>query len=377
MSWSAPLRLLIVAVAAASLAALLPSAKVSAGIANHIVISEIQVAGDVASDEFVELYNPTNQPIDLTGWRLYRKNSAGTIANIIASMSGSIPAYGYYLVAHDSYNGTTPRDAGYSNSSTTITEDNGIFLLDNATNLIDMVGMGASTDAELFGTLIPITGESVERKALPNSTIITMDTNGIHALLGNGEDTNNNGSDFTDRTVPQPQNTQSTIENPNIAQPTSTPTPATTPTLAPSPTGVLPTATPSPTIIVPTVSPSPTVAPSPTLIPSASPSPTATIAPSATPSPTTAPSPTGVTPTVAPSPTTVQPSPTGVVPTVSPSPILSPTAAPSPTVAPSPTPEPGEVIMMDNALMTCKKSYRTIKIISLTFRMPVFSCLNK
>jgi hypothetical protein len=362
----------IVAIAIFGLAAyLLPSTKVSAGIANHVVISEIQVSGDVANDEFIELYNPTSQAVDITGWLLYRKNSSGTIGNMVTSMSGTIPAYGYYLIAHDGYNGTTPRDTGYSNSSNTLSDDNGVFLKDGADNLIDMVGMGSSTDAELFGTLIPIAGESVERKALPNSTNTTMDTNGIHALLGNGEDTNNNGSDFTSRNIPQPQNSASPIENPNIAQPTPTITPTAAPTVAPSPTiaqpsptGVVPSATPVPQVS-PTTAPSPTVAPSPTEIPSVSPSPTVTNAPTAA-------------PTVAPSPTTAQPSPTGVVPSATPVPQVSPTTAPSPTVAPSPTPTPGdEVVMMDNQFMTCKKTYRSISIMFLTFRMPSFSCLSK
>ena len=38
--------------------------------ASHVVISEIQIAGGNSNDEFVELYNPTNASVNLTGWRL-------------------------------------------------------------------------------------------------------------------------------------------------------------------------------------------------------------------------------------------------------------------------------------------------------------------
>ena len=311
MSWSAPIRMFIVAISLAGLAVLLPSTKVQAGIANHVVISEIQTAGDTANDEFIELYNPTSQPVDITGWTLLRKTGGGASGNIISSMTGIIQAYGFYLIAPDGYNGSTPRDAGYSNASNVLTGDNSVILLDTTDSFVDIVGMGSPTDSELFSTLDPIAGESVERKALPSSTNITMDTNGIHALLGNGEDSNNNGSDFTSRNIPQPQNSSSPIENPNIAQPT----PTNSPTAAP---------------------------------------------------------------TVAPSPTTIQPSPTGVAPSATPVPQVSPTSVPTPTVAPSPTPTPsGEIVMMDNQFMTCKKTYRTISIMTLTFRMPSFSCISK
>ena len=43
--------------------------------AAHIVISEVQVGGTNANDEFVELYNPTSVTIDLSGFRLVRKNA--------------------------------------------------------------------------------------------------------------------------------------------------------------------------------------------------------------------------------------------------------------------------------------------------------------
>jgi len=46
--------------------------------ASHVVISEVQVGGTLVDDEFVELYNPTNSAISLSGWRLRRKTSTGT-----------------------------------------------------------------------------------------------------------------------------------------------------------------------------------------------------------------------------------------------------------------------------------------------------------
>ncbi|OGL88616.1 hypothetical protein A3I42_01970 [Candidatus Uhrbacteria bacterium RIFCSPLOWO2_02_FULL_49_11] len=41
----------------------------SAG-ASHVVINEIKVGGEKATDEFIELYNPTDAEVNLAGWRL-------------------------------------------------------------------------------------------------------------------------------------------------------------------------------------------------------------------------------------------------------------------------------------------------------------------
>ena len=37
---------------------------------DHLIITEVQVAGESASDEFVEIFNPTNENINLEGWNV-------------------------------------------------------------------------------------------------------------------------------------------------------------------------------------------------------------------------------------------------------------------------------------------------------------------
>ncbi len=60
-----------------------------------VVINEIGWAGTPAStaDEWIELYNNTDGAIDLTGWTLTAADGAPSI-----TLSGSIPAHGYYLL---------------------------------------------------------------------------------------------------------------------------------------------------------------------------------------------------------------------------------------------------------------------------------------
>ena len=50
------------------------------GIANHVVISEFSGgngSGTAATDEFVELYNPTDAAVDLGGWMVQYKIGHG------------------------------------------------------------------------------------------------------------------------------------------------------------------------------------------------------------------------------------------------------------------------------------------------------------
>jgi hypothetical protein len=247
---------------------------------SHIVISEIQIAGSSTSDEFVELYNPTSNSIDISGWNLYRKTAAQVTETLVATASGIIPAHGFYLFANSNFNGGITPDKVYSEN---ISSDNSILIRDNFGNLGDLVGLGNSNTKE--GTTIdnPIAERSVERKANSDSTEISMSLGGNDEFLGNSEDTDNNFLDFVKHVSPhisQPQGSNSAIEP---VLPSDTPTFTPTPTLTPSPT-LEPTASPTPT-----QEPSPTISPTP--LPTSTPTPTVTQVLSPTPTPTVLPTP--------------------------------------------------------------------------------------
>lgn len=229
--------------------------------ATNVVISEVMLRSVAdADDEFIELYNPTAASINLEGWKLTRKPQDGAPeTNLIASLSGTIPSLGFFLVANDESFASGSADALYASS---IAGNNTISLY-NTTVVVDKVGIGGATDAEGSPAATPSAGQSVERKANSASTVASM-TTGADELLGNAEDSDNNLADFIVRTTPQPQSSTSAIE-PQVITPTPTdipPTPTATPspTLSPSPT-LLPTptatATPTPIQSGPTVTPTP------------------------------------------------------------------------------------------------------------------------
>lgn len=299
--------------------------------ANHVVISEIQIAGTTPTDEFIELYNPTDQDIDMAGWKLARKTAAGTEPlDLVASLSGIIPSKGYFLIASENYDGDTTPDITYATASGSVASNNTVLLYGNqqATLVIDKVGLGSANDRETQTVANPAANKSIERKAHQGSTSESMAVGGSDEFLGNGEDTDNNNSDFVVRNIPQPQNTNSPKEPP-VATPTNTHSPTSTFTLTP-------TQTPTPTS---TFTPSPTSTPTPTQ--------------TATPSPTPANS---YTPT--------------------PTPSLTPTQAPSATPTPTP-PASGKVIAifpLGQTRIICKLEYKE-KITSLfNLLLPVISC---
>lgn len=243
---------------------------VQAEIADHIVISEVQIVGATSTDEFVELYNPTDQDVDLTGWEIVRKTaSVDAEGQTLIMLSGTIPSRGYFLVAHMGYDGSVSPDQTYD-TEFNITAGNSLSLRNEETE-IDLLGMG---DSETFeGATIdePIDNRSIERKANSTSTNETMAPGGLDEFMGNGEDSDNNFNDFVRHTSPvvsNPQNSSSDVEPQPTDTPTETPTPTDEPTDTPTPTDE-PTDTPTPTD-------EPTDTPTPTEEPTDTPSPTVT-----------------------------------------------------------------------------------------------------
>src|SRR5438552_9775185 len=155
--------------------------------ATHVVISEFATRGSSsATDEFVELYNPTDNAIDLSGWKQQYKSASGTTWNdrAILPANSSIPAHGFFLIANTSYVGSVVPDYTSSlwTSGTGMADNGHVRIIDASTVEVDKVGWGSAIDPE-GGSPAPnhgttANGNSVERKAKASSTADSLAAGG-------------------------------------------------------------------------------------------------------------------------------------------------------------------------------------------------------
>jgi gliding motility-associated-like protein len=196
--------------------------------ANHVVISEVYGGGGNSGatykNDFIELYNPTNAAVDLTGWSVQYASATGNLNWAATVLSGSIAPKSFYLIqeaagANGTLNLPTPDKIGTLNLSGTT----GKVLLSNSSTvqtganptdpaIVDKVGFGAANGFEGTAPAVVLTNStSLERKASSTSTAVTLGTNGSEEFLGNGFDSDENLTDFV-ATAPNPQN--STVTEP-------------------------------------------------------------------------------------------------------------------------------------------------------------------
>ena len=193
---SRPASGLLTAVATGFSLILAPTTALAAPAGHNVVINEVYGgggnSGSVYSHDFIELYNPTGEDIDLAGWALDQRSAADNRGTLHTITEGVIPAGGHFLVRGAAGNsGTgdlpTPDSVGTFNFSGTnaIAE-----LLDASATAVDLVGWGSATRYETSPAQSTTNATSTSR-------------------VVDGADTDDNGSDFA-RATPSPVNSGGT-----------------------------------------------------------------------------------------------------------------------------------------------------------------------
>jgi predicted outer membrane repeat protein len=168
-------------------------------ISTTVAISEFRTRGpNGVNDEFIELFNLTEQPIDIGGWKIRKSNSGGGgVADRMIILTGTIiPARGYFLAANSvGYNGLITPTQTYTED---IPNNGGIALTLPNNAVIDAVGMSPTSFYRESTTLAPLgsnSDQSYERRP--------------GGIVGSNQDTDDNANDFQLISPSDPKNLDS------------------------------------------------------------------------------------------------------------------------------------------------------------------------
>jgi hypothetical protein len=147
-----------------------------------VLISEFRFQGETATDEFIELYNNTDAPINLGGYSV--------VINLlsVALDSTTLPARGHYLLAFSPGYTLSSYAAPDQDYSTTLAggaaPDSSVRLLNASGQVLDKVGFTTSLAGTCEGACLTPTS------ALGQYSFVRLMTTGLP------QDTDNNAADF-------------------------------------------------------------------------------------------------------------------------------------------------------------------------------------
>jgi len=108
----------------------------------RILITEVQIEGEQSSDDFIELFNPNNQLVDISGWQIKKKTSSGKESSVIVVPQGTIIDPLNYILWASSKNDYHQRVGADISTAAYLSKNNSIALFDKEKRLIDAVAWG-------------------------------------------------------------------------------------------------------------------------------------------------------------------------------------------------------------------------------------------
>ncbi|MGC9968546.1 MAG: lamin tail domain-containing protein [Minisyncoccia bacterium] len=151
---------------------------------DHLVIAEVQIAGAASTNDFVKIFNPTDAPVDIGGWKLRKKSKSGADYSLRVFPDGNIVASGGYFTWANAADGFGDSIGANVTSTETLAADNSAALLNASGTIIDAVAWGKGTNQYGEGAAYPTNPEAGQR-------LTRKSVNGAPV------DTDNNADDFT------------------------------------------------------------------------------------------------------------------------------------------------------------------------------------
>jgi len=167
---------------------------------DHIVISEIMAGAENNNNhDFIELYNPQKDAVDLTGYTLtYQLDQEADYITLFEWDSYTlIPAYGHYLLGYGGEEFGLTVDAWFKQN---LTPNKGLLAI--------LDSNGEIQDSLCWGKQSCESGEGSPAPALPKGKSLERSPGGD---AGNTTDTGDNAADFSLTEQPNPQNSGSPI----------------------------------------------------------------------------------------------------------------------------------------------------------------------
>lgn len=158
---------------------------------SHLVITEVQVAGSGASDEYMAIFNPTDTAVSLSGWSVqYRGPSASVFNKKNFESTHTIASGAVFIIANPQYTGALP--VNMTHSSFTLGGSGGSIFLVSTTTLLTSGTEGAITDKVAYGSGANLFPEGAAYPDAPAASQVLSRKNSGGAY----QDTDDNALDF-------------------------------------------------------------------------------------------------------------------------------------------------------------------------------------
>lgn len=159
-----------------------------------ILISQIMLGqNEGAKNEFIELFNPNDFPVDLASYSLKKKSASGTETNLISNklFTGIILAKSYFLISNSTFGQKIKSDLNYSGTNS-LSQNNTIILYDQNKKISDKLGYGEASDFFSRPTVAPENNQVLKRininyKNPDNSNDFSIETENIQIQNSSGD----------------------------------------------------------------------------------------------------------------------------------------------------------------------------------------------